>query len=183
MEPEGTIEMWSAELKPGGSFSNGAVDFAKDENNQYITDKVVFDQMFVTDEWVDFIMSWEFNSGNSLTYLTLSIDDTPVSSSHGAIPTNPTQKIVAQTVAGSRLYKCLDEARFWVRKNVDNGGEGALLIDDIKFYTDINADVKFDTPDFEEGFKNNSDGDSIKASGNPRYQNTTTDNIKVVRTL
>lgn len=183
MEPEGTIEMWSAELKPGGSFSNGAVDFAKNENNQYITDKVVFDQMFVTDEWVDFIMSWEFNSGNSLTYITLSIDDTPVSSSHGAIPTNPTQKIVAQTVAGSRLYKCLDEARFWVRKNVDNGGEGALLIDDIKFYTDINADVKFDTPDFEEGFKNNSDGDSIKASGNPRYQNTTTDNIKVVRTL
>ena len=183
MEPEGTIEMWSAEIKPGGSFANGAADYAKNENNQYITDRVVFDQMYVTDEWVDFVMSWEFNASNSLTYLTLSIDDTPVSSSHGAIPTNPNQKIVAQTVAGSRLYKCLDEARFWVRSNAESGGQGALLIDDIKFFTDINADLLFDTPDFEEKFLNSSDGDSVKGSGNPRYQNVTTDNVTVVRTL
>lgn len=181
-QPDGTIEMWSAEINPGGSFANGAADFAKNENNQFITDKVVFDQMFVTDEWVDFVMSWEFNPGNNLTYLTLSFDGETASSSHGAIPTDPNQRIVAQTVAGTRLTKCLDEARFWVRSN-ENGGAGALLIDDIKFFTDINADILFDTPTYSESFLNNSDGDSIKESGNPRYQNNTTDNITVVRTL
>lgn len=181
MQPDGMIEMWSAEIKPGGSFSNGAADYAKNENNQYITDKVVFDQMYIPDEWVNFVMSWEYSDSASLTYLTLSIDDIPVSSPHGAIPTDPTKKIVAQTVAGSRLYKCLDEARFFVQKNEENGGSGALLIDDIKFYTNIDADLRFDTPDFEESFVSYNENDDIKSTGEPRYQNITTDNITVVR--
>ncbi|MCF2946950.1 VCBS domain-containing protein [Paraglaciecola aquimarina] len=183
IQPEGEFEMWSAEIKPGGSYRNGAADYAKNENNQFITDKVVFDQMFTPGEWTDFEMSWEFSSATNLTYLTLLINDTTASSSHDAIPDDPTQRIVAQSVAGSRLYKCLDEARFWVRKSADDGGTGALLIDDIKFYTNIDADVKFDTPDFEESFSNNSDGDDIQATANPRYKNITTDNITVVRDL
>lgn len=183
MQPDGTFEMWSAEIKPGGSYQNGAADYAKDENNQFITKKVVFDQMHIKGEWLDFIMSWRFNEATSLTYLTLSINDETASSVHGAIPDDPTQEIVAQTVAGSRLYKCLDEARFFVRKSADDGGQGALLIDDIKFFTNIDADILFDTPDFEESFANSSDGDSVKDSGNPRYQNVTTDNILVIRDL
>lgn len=184
MQPEGTLEMWSAEINPGGSYLNGAADYARNENNQFITKKVVFDQIYIPGEWVDLVMSWSYNSSTNLTYLTLSIDDEVASAaSHGAIPADPTQKIVAQTVAGSRLYKCLDEARFTVRKNTDNGGTGALLIDDIKFFTDIDADVKFDTPVFEESFLTSNDGDAVKASGEPRYQNVTTDNVLVVRDL
>jgi VCBS repeat-containing protein len=182
MQPDDTLEMWSAEINPGGSYANGAADYAKNENNQFITKKVVFDQMHIKGEWMDFVMSWRFNDATSLTYLTLSINDEAASSVHGAIPDDPTQEIVAQTVAGSRLYKCLDEARFYVRSS-DDGGTGALLIDDIKFFTDINADVRFDTPEFEESFSNNSDGDPVKESGNPRYQNVTTDNILVIRDL
>ncbi len=183
MQPEGLFEMWSAEIIPGGSYLNGAADYARNANNQFITEKVVFDQMFFSGDWMDFLMSWRFNPATNLTYLTLSIDGTAASSPHGAIPDDPTQTIVAQTVAGSALYKCLDEARFWVRKSTDDGGTGALLIDDIKFFTNIDADVQFDTPDFEESFVNSSDGDPVKDSGDPRYQNVTTDNILVIRDL
>ncbi|MBU2883531.1 VCBS domain-containing protein [Psychrosphaera sp. B3R10] len=183
MQPEGLFEMWSAEISPGGNYQNGSADYAKDENNQFITEKVVFDQMFIPGEWVELVMSWTFSTATNLSYITLSFDDSVATSQHGAIPDDPKQKIVAQTVAGSSLYKCLDEARFYVRKNVDNGGVGAMLIDDIKFYKNIDADIKFDTPDFEESFSNNSDGDPVKASGEPRYQNVTTDNISVVRDL
>jgi VCBS repeat-containing protein len=183
MQPEGTLEMWSAEISAGGSYTNGAADYAKNENNQFITKKVVFDQIFIPGDWVDLEMTWSYSAGTNLTYLTLSIDDTVASSPHGAIPDDPTQRIVAQTVAGSRLYQCLDEARFYVRKNVDDGGTGALLIDDIKFFTNIDADVRFDTPEFAESFNNSSAGDSVKQSGEPRYQNITTDNVLVVRDL
>lgn len=184
LQPDGTIEMWSAEIAPGGSYQNGAADYARNPaNNQFITEKVVFDQMTIPDEWTDFVMTWEFRTSTSLSYLTLSINDETASSPHGAIPDDPTQKIVAQTVAGSRLFKCMDEARFFIQKNTDNGGQGAMLIDDIKLFTNINADEKFDTPDFEESFLNNSDGDSIFATGNPRYSAVTTDNITVIRDL
>lgn len=183
MQPDGTLEMWSAEINAGGSYANGTADYARDANNQFITKRVVFDQMHLNGEWMDFEMSWRFNSATNLTYLTLQINDEAASSSHGAIPDDPTQEIVAQTVAGSRLYKCLDEARFYVRSSEGNGGQGALLIDDIKLFTNIDADVRFDTPDFEESFSNNSNGDPVKDSGNPRYQVTTTDNILVIRDL
>lgn len=180
---DGQFEMWSAEITPGGSYSNGSSDYAKDADNKFISKNVVFDQMFTPGEWTDIEMSWEFDSATSLTLLTLSIDDVAASSDHGAIPADPTAKIVAQTVAGSSLYKCLEEVRFFIQSNEENGGVGALLVDDIKFYTDIDADIKFDSPAYEETFSNSNAGDSVKQSNNPRYQNITTDNVTIIRDL
>ncbi|WP_016956520.1 VCBS domain-containing protein [Catenovulum agarivorans] len=182
-QADGQFEMWSAEIVPGGSYDKGSADYAKNESNQFITEKVVFDQMFTPGEWSTFTMTWDHDAGSALTYLTLSLDDTPVSSSHGAIPADPTQRIVAQTVAGTSLYRCLEEVRFTVRKNADLGGTGALLIDDIKYFANKDADVKFDTPDFVETFSNNNVGDLVKdisSNGAKHFQSITTDNITVV---
>ncbi len=182
----GEFSMWSAEIVAGGSYENGSADYAKDDDNKFITDKVIFDHMFTPGEWTDIEMTWQYDAGKALNYLTLSFDDTPASSEHGAIPADPTQKIVAQSVAGSSLYKCLNEMRFFVQKNAEKGGLGALLIDDIKFYKNINADVLFDTADFEESFSTNNAGDLVKDisnNGTTYYKNITTDNITVVRDL
>ncbi|WP_448246742.1 VCBS domain-containing protein [Thalassotalea agariperforans] len=183
LTPDSEITMWSAPIVPGGSYSNGSQDYAKNENNQFITEHVVFDQMHIPGEWTEFAMTWEYRAASDKTYLTLSINDEVASSDHGAIPADPTEKFVAQTVAGNGKYKCLQEMRFFIQKNQDKGGVGALLVDDIKFYTNIDADVKFDTPDFEDSFSNSSDGDSIQKAENPRYKAVTTDNIFIIRDL
>lgn len=183
LTPEQQIEMWSGEIAPGGSYDNGSADYAKNENDQYITKNVVFDQMHIPGEWTDVEMSWDYNANTQLTKLTLSFNDTPASSDHGAIPADPTAKIVAQTVAGSSLYKCMEEVRFFIQGNEENGGIGALLVDDIQLHTNIDADLKFDPPAFEETFSNSNAGDSVKDAGNPRYENITTDNIEIIRDL
>ncbi len=183
IQPDGTFEMWSAQIAPGGSYANGSADYARNANNQFITERVVFDQMFIPGEWSDFVMTWEFNSTLSRTFITLSLDDVAATSPHGAVPSGPNDSIVAQTVAGSRLFRCMDEIRFFIQGNAETGGVGAMLIDDIKLYTDINADLRFDTPVFEDSFVNSNDGDAVTATREQRYELVTTDNITVVRDL
>ncbi len=183
IQPDGTFEMWSAQISPGGSYANGSADYARDANNRFITERVVFDQMFIPGEWADFVMTWEFNSTLSRTFITLSLDDVAVTSPHGAVPSGPNNTIVAQTVGSARLFRCMQEIRFFIQGNAETGGVGAMLIDDIKLYTDINADLRFDTPVFEDSFVNSSDGDAVTATDEQRYELVTTDNITVVRDL
>lgn len=184
IKPDGTFEMRSHEIIPGSSPQDVSADkFAKDDSNKFINDNVIFHQMLIPGEWTNFVLTWDYN--DSLTYpeMTLSINDEAASSDHLAIPSDPTQKFVAQTVAGNRLYKCLEEMRFIVREDDEDGGLGAMLVDDIKLYTNIDADVKFDTPDFIEEFANSTAGDNVLDSGRPQYEAITTDNITIIRDL
>ena len=182
---DGQFSMWSAEIIPGGSYSNGQNDYAKDpDNDQFINLPVVFDQPLITpDEWNEITISWDYQAGALRSLMTLSINDQVASSDHGAIPTDPNEKFLNQTVAGSKFFRCMQQARFIVRKNTDNGGIGALYIDDVKFFTDPNANVKFDTPTYADSFDTSNDGDNIKESKNEKYLNITTDIILIVRDL
>ncbi|WAJ71654.1 VCBS domain-containing protein [Catenovulum adriaticum] len=184
VKPDGTFEMRSHEIIPGSSPQDAAADkFAKDDSNKYINENVIFDQMLIPGEWTHFVLTWDMRDGLTYPEMTLSINDEAASSDHLAIPADPNEPFVAQTVAGSRLYNCLDEMRFIVRKNEDEGGLGAMLVDDIKLYTNIDADVKFDTPDFIEEFANSSAGDNVLDADRPHYKAITTDNITIIRDL
>ncbi len=184
IKPDGMFEMWSAEINPGGSYSNGAADYARANGGtgNIITKRVTFDQFFTPGEWSEVELSWE--QAAIRPRMTLKIDGVNVSSDHGAIPADPSEKFLAQTLAGASIFGCNAQMRILMKKDADNGGTGAMLIDDIKYFTDIDADVKFDTPAYEERFANNEDGDSIQESSNVNYYKAlTTDNILVVRDL
>ncbi|MGJ8691826.1 MAG: VCBS domain-containing protein [Thalassotalea sp.] len=182
--PDGTFSMKSHEIIPGSNPQAASGDkFARNAAGNFADGDVIFHQMLTPGEWTDFVLTWDMRAGLTYPEMTLSINEETASSDHLAIPADPNEPFVAQTVSGARLYNCLEFMRFIVRKNADEGGVGALLVDDIKLYKNIDADVKFDTPDFVDEFANSSDGDNVKDAGRPQYEGVTTEDITIIRDL
>ncbi|EWH10531.1 Large exoprotein [Catenovulum agarivorans DS-2] len=175
---DGTLAMWSAALVPGGSYKNGADDYARDSNNRIITEKVVFDQMLKPDDWTLIEMTWEHKNSYVRPKMTLKVDGEKITSDHKAIPVNPNERFLAQTLAGSSIYGCLQQMRLEVEE--DESGAGALLIDDIRYFSEIDADIQFDAPVFEETFSNSEEGTPLIEVSSQRYSDVTTDNVLVV---
>lgn len=171
---DGTIDMYSPKIVDGGTYLGK--DYERDAvSGNILDDYAVFDQMHTPGQWFDIEITWQKNSGLPAK-LTMSINGTPVSSSHAAIPADPTMPFLAQTLASYSLTDNVSEIQFTMPKNEDNGGVGALFIDDIKVYSDPAATI-LDTPIFADDFQDTAAGDKVTARGSEFLELKTTDSV------
>ncbi|WP_111979563.1 VCBS domain-containing protein [Algibacillus agarilyticus] len=174
---DGIIEMYSPKIEVGGSYLGK--NYERDPvSNNILDDYVIFDQPHEAGKWFDIEITWQKNSGLP-ALLTMKINGETVSSSHDAIPADPTQPFLAQTLASYSLTDNVSEIQFTMPKNANNGGVGAVFIDDIKIYDDPNADA-LSTPIFEDDFQDTASGDKVTDRGSPFYKSKTTDNVIAV---
>lgn len=198
VKPDGQLEMWSGEMVPGGDYFNDAITgkhFARKPNSTAaVVKRAVFDQRLVPGEWSEFVMEWHGASRTSKPKFKAWLDGEQLTSIHGAIPTDPNDYIVAQTLGGYTVVQCVNMMRFEVKPNEDVGGFGAFLVDDIQFYTDRTADPIFDADTkahLNEKFANSEVGAVVKeilVDGKAPYITpgkdiTTTDNVLIVKDL
>ncbi|KMT67050.1 VCBS domain-containing protein [Catenovulum maritimum] len=185
IKPDGQFEMWSGELKPGFDHDDRGIPSSMTGTDN----KVVFDQGFVPGEWSEFTLTWEGAGKTTKALLEMWLDGERLTSDHPAIPTDPTQKVTAQNIGGFTVNQCLNQLAFYIKKSGDNdtGGVGDFLVDDIQYYTDINAIPKTDADTkalLNEKFANNVPGDVVKeitVGTNKPYSSYTTEDVLVVK--
>ncbi|KMT67038.1 VCBS domain-containing protein [Catenovulum maritimum] len=190
IQPEGGFEMWSAHLKPGGTYGN-VNDFerqAPNNSGNIITTHVKFDRGFQDLEWHEVTLTWDRKEGASLPKMTLLLDGEPLQTSedHPLIERDTSTPFYAQTLTTSdSISGCLGRLNFTVDKMTGDEDEppattGGLLVDDIRLFTNPDADIKFDAPAFEDNFDSNKEGDLVKdADSFDRYQAVTTEDVVI----
>ncbi|AWB66069.1 hypothetical protein C2869_06275 [Saccharobesus litoralis] len=162
IQPTGELQMWAAELNPGIKPSN------RETSGIYpstiVTDIVTFDQSLVPGEWSEFTMTWQGAKLGTKALLHAWLDGEALTSDHYQMPTNPADGFVGPTLAGKLPTMCMNQFRFYVDADEQNGGIGALLVDDIQYYLDVDANPKKDSANakLNESFANNVVGDIVK---------------------
>ncbi|WP_111979757.1 VCBS domain-containing protein [Algibacillus agarilyticus] len=190
IQPEGDFEMWSAGLKPGGAYGN-VNDFLRSGPNNsgnVVTQHVKFDRGFQDLDWHEVTLTFKRKEGAALPKMTLLLDGEPLGTTedHPLIPRDTSTPFYAQTLTTSdSIAGCTGRLNFTVDKVTGDEAEpveatGSLLVDDIRLFTDPDADVKFDTPVFEDDFDSNKEDDLVSdADSFGRYQNVTTDKVVI----
>ncbi|EWH08851.1 secreted VCBS domain protein [Catenovulum agarivorans DS-2] len=184
IQPDGQFEMWSGELKAGKTYDDRGIPGIFITPPKY--KKVIFDQRFVPGEWSEFIITWEGASLTQKPLLKATLDGESLTSVHPAIPTDPDQGFVGSTLGGKLPVQCVNQMRFYVNADEDEGGYGAMMVDDIQYYTDIDADPIFEADTkalLNEKFANSQAGDVVQemtVEGANVYEGST-ENVLIAR--